>query len=90
MRDIHKNKDITIHFYKRKDLEFKQVNSIHDILLDNTKENLVVLENKNDIESLNIKHKHIYSTIPEWLILFNINNWLSRVRRFYVYEIDVK
>lgn len=85
--DVHKKKDLAINFYKRTNLQFKHIDSLNNIELDSTKSNLIVLTEENQIDKLEIRYKQIYSTIPEWALKFNINNWLSRVNRFYVYEI---
>ena len=81
---------VAVNFYKRNNLEFRKAKSLNEIVFDTTKKNLVVFEDQNNIKELHIEYSHIYSTIPEWLLQFNINDWVSRVTKFYVYEINVK
>jgi len=73
---------LDIKFYKRDNLEIRQIDSFNNIPSSQFKNVLIVQEYKSDVyESL------IYSSYPTWLSKFNINNWMDRARTWYVYEV---
>ncbi len=78
---------LDIHYYKRKNLTIKHINSIDSIPLE--KKGLVVLTNRNKSNNLRLGNL-IYSTYPNWILKFNVNNWIDRTNVWYIYELKTE
>jgi phosphatidylinositol glycan class B len=76
-----------INFYKRKDLVVKQVTSIN--MIDPGKDTTTLFAtNKPGLPYDNrFKFILIYSSFPDWVKNFNINNWIERTYFWYIYEL---
>jgi len=48
---------------------------------------LYITKNKEEEEILNKSHRLVYRGLPDWVVHFNINNWVARTRFWKVYEI---
>ncbi len=79
---------LDIYFYKRKNLEFKQINSLDSIQSKPGMTNLLVLSNLDKAEELRVNNRLIYMSFPPWVQKFNVNNWLDRTSVWYVYEVE--
>jgi phosphatidylinositol glycan class B len=76
-----------IYFYRRANLEEKEVKSVNDIKLIPNKNQLFVTDNINIANSIKVPKKLIYTTYPAWLLKFNFNNWEDRTSCWYVYKL---
>ena len=75
---------VDIHYYKRQDLELIPIKSIDKIPLN--KKCLLILNHKNNTNSRLVKNT--YATYPDWVLKFNINNWVERANGWYLYELN--
>jgi phosphatidylinositol glycan class B len=81
---------LNIHFYKRKNLEIKQISSIDEINSRTDKTNLIVFTNQNSPSGFDKNSKLVYSSFPSWIIKFNFNNWVDRTNIWNVYQLKNK
>ncbi len=79
---------LDIYFYKRENLEFKQINSLDSIQKRPGMTNLLVLSNSDKAEEFRANNRLVYMSFPPWIQKFNINNWLDRANIWYVYEVE--
>lgn len=79
---------LNIHFYKRKNLEIKQISSLQEIKKPKDKNQLIVFTQKNVPKKFKEKNNPIYTSFPNWIKHFNFNNWLSRVNSWWLFEIE--
>ncbi len=79
---------LDIHFYKRKNLTIREIQSLNEVshLSDTT--NLIAFTNKNKPKGFSCDNKLIYSSIPQWLLEFDFNSWQKRINIWYVYELE--
>ena len=77
---------LDVYFYKRENLNIEKINSFRDFMPTNSRKQLFVTQDMNDIHELKGRSKLIYSTFPEWFKNFNFNHWLERSNCWYVYE----
>ena len=75
---------LDINFYKRKNLSLVPITSIDDI--PESKKSLVVMEHRDESNNPRLG-KMVFSTFPDWLLKFNFNNWQSRSRAWFIYEV---
>ena len=79
---------LDIVFYRRSNLEMREIRSIDEIHLDIGRLCLFVTRNPYSIREIEYKYKLVYSTLPEWIKKLNFNNWVERTKLWYVYEIN--
>jgi phosphatidylinositol glycan class B len=77
---------VDIHFYKRKNLELRHIDSIESLAPAGDTVTLVVLKRPGPPENDRFTPVLIYSTYPSWMRRFNINHWMDRTSFWYVYE----
>jgi phosphatidylinositol glycan class B len=78
----------TVDFYKRPDLELKEVKSAKEIHKKTGKKQLFLTSNKNSAKDIQSPLKIVYTSFPDWLLSFNFNNWLERSNYWIVYELN--
>jgi phosphatidylinositol glycan class B len=77
-----------LNYYKRKNLVIQHIDSISMIV---QKENTTSLYTTNKPllpSDFPFKTTLIYSSYPDWIKRFNINNWIGRTYFWYIYEIN--
>ena len=77
---------LNINFYKRKDLVIRQVTSMNMIDPGNDTTALFATE-KPVLPPIWFKPILIYSSLPEWVKEFDINNWVERTLFWNIYEL---
>lgn len=78
---------VDIHYYKRHNLELKSITDLNEIPLD--EKCLVILNKKSKILNPRLANA-VYKSYPDWILKFNINNWVERAGGWYLYELDNK
>lgn len=78
---------LDIGYYKRADLAIKRVASWNQVTNDPSGIKLIVTRKKDPADLFIMNKKLIYSSYPEWIRKFNINNWVDRTNFWYLYEI---
>ena len=78
---------LNIQFYKRKNLEILQAESIDSIEDQFGKTNLIVFTNHNIPSGFDKNNRLVYSSFPVWINKINFYNWVDRINIWYVYEI---
>jgi len=78
---------LDIYFYRRKNLSVNKIESLKDIDYKSNNKNLIVFTNRDIPLDFGKNHKLVYSSFPDYLLAFNFNNWLSRTKAWYVYEL---
>ncbi len=78
---------VDVHFYKRDNLVFKQVDSVQRIVPSRDTISLVVTTIPGLPEDKRFNPVLIYSSLPPWVRNFNINHWIERTSFWYVYEL---
>jgi phosphatidylinositol glycan class B len=86
-RDNPYNRVLDINFYKRANLEIVKIDSVGNIDFNAKRKLLFVTKDKNILDDLRTQKRLIYSTFPDWIRIFNFNNWMSRTNCWYVYEL---
>jgi phosphatidylinositol glycan class B len=86
-KDNPYNRVLDINFYKRANLEIVQIDSIGKIDQNANSKQLFVTKDKNTINDLRTEKRLVYSTFPDWIRIFNFNNWMARTNCWYVYEL---
>ncbi|MTI31602.1 hypothetical protein [Xanthovirga aplysinae] len=86
--DIYLKKPIVFEFYMGENLHLQKTDLEELKTIRSDQKYLLVVRDKEIVTQLPGKNRLIYSTYPEWLRNFNINNWISRTRWRYLYEID--
>ena len=86
-KDNPYNRVLDINFYKRPNLEIVQIDSIGKIDQNANRKQLFVTKDKNILKDLKTQKKIVYSTFPDWIRIFNFNNWMARTNCWYVYEL---
>jgi GPI mannosyltransferase 3 len=81
------NRVLDINFYKRATLEIVQIDSIGKIDQNANRKQLFVTKDKNTLNDLRTQKRLIYSSFPDWIRIFNFNNWMARTNCWYVYEL---
>ena len=76
-----------INFYKRKDLVIKQVTSMNMIDPGNDTTVLFATNKSGLLYDNRFKSILIYSSFPDWVKNFNVNNWIERTYFWYIYEL---
>ncbi len=76
-----------VYFYKRANLEIKQIDSLDEIKDLEGRTELLVVDQKQQLEETYTK-KPVYNTFPNWLLKFNFNNWQKRTKSWRVYELN--
>ncbi len=74
-----------LYFYYRRGINEKELSEI-DTIDKNGEEYYVFLEDKDCVGNEHLLGKRISQNIPEWLYIFNINDWLSRENHYYIYK----
>ena len=78
---------LEIIFYRRSNLEMREIRSTNEIDLGSDRPCLFVTRNPDSIRETGYTYILIYSTLPEWIKKLNFNNWVERTKLWYVYEI---
>lgn len=81
------NRVLDINFYKRANLEIVKVDSVGKIDLNTNGKQLFVTKDQNSSNDLKTQKRLVYSSFPNWIRIFNINNWMARTNCWYVYEL---
>ena len=79
---------LDIMFYRRRNLEMREIDSINEIDWDSGQPCLFVTRDPGSIRDTGHKYKLIYSTLPEWVKMLDFNNWVRRTKLWYLYEIN--
>jgi GPI mannosyltransferase 3 len=86
-KDNPYNRVLDINFYKRANLEIVKIDSIGKIELMSNRKILFVTKDKNISNDLRTQKRLVYSSFPDWIRIFNFNNWMARTNCWYVYEL---
>lgn len=78
---------LDISYYKRANLAIKRVASWDQLTNDPPGIKLIVTRKKDPVDPFTMNKKLIYSSYPEWIRKFNINNWVDRTNIWIVYEV---
>ncbi len=79
---------LDISYYKRSDLVIRKAETVAGLDSVPEKKYLIAIKGSHmEIGKLK-KFKCVYSTYPEWVKHFNLNNWLDRTQVWYIYEIE--
>jgi GPI mannosyltransferase 3 len=81
------NRVLDINFYKRADFEIVKLDSVGQINIATGRKQLFATKNMNILNDLKIQKRLVYSSFPNWIRIFNINNWMARANCWYVYEL---
>jgi hypothetical protein len=81
------NRVLDINFYKRADLEIVKIDSVGKINIIPGRKQLFATKDKNILNDLRTKKRLVYSSFPNWIRIFNINDWMARTNCWYVYEL---
>jgi GPI mannosyltransferase 3 len=81
------NRVLDINFYKREDLEIVKIDSIGKLDIKAGRKQLFATKDKNILNDLGTQKKLVYSSFPDWIRIFNINNWMERSNCWYVFEL---
>jgi phosphatidylinositol glycan class B len=76
-----------IYFYRRANLEVKEIKSVQEINITSNKKQLLVTDSRNISEDIKVRKKLIFFSLPGWLLKLNFNNWVERSGCWYVYEL---
>lgn len=79
---------LDIYYYKRQNLQTKKLNSIEELSFNSEGLCLFATQNPKELDDVKYRHTLVYTTFPEWIRKFNINNWIERTRFWYVYELN--
>ena len=79
---------LDIYYYKRQSLQIKKLNSIEELSFNSDGLCLFATQNPKELDDVKYRHSLVYTTFPEWIRNFNINNWIERTKFWYVYELD--
>ena len=82
------NRVLDIHFYKRANLEIVKIDTVGKIMQIANRKMLFVSKDKDILNDLRIQKRLVYSSFPDWIRVFNINNWMARTNCWYVYELN--
>lgn len=77
-----------IFFYRPNGLNTVQYHDHSKLPPSSTGKNLIAFTNKEVPEVIPDNYTLIYQSFPEWMKLFNFNNWMKRRRSWHVYEIE--
>jgi phosphatidylinositol glycan class B len=86
-KDNPYNRVLDINFYKRANLEIIKIDSVGKIDLNANRKMLFVTKDKNISNDLRTQKRLVYSSFPDWIRIFNFNNWMARTNCWYVYEL---
>jgi phosphatidylinositol glycan class B len=86
-KDNPYNRVLDIYFYKRANLEIVKIDSIGKIELMSNRKMLFVTKDKDISNDLRTQTRLVYSSFPDWIRIFNFNNWMARTNCWYVYEL---
>ena len=75
-----------ISFYKRENLTIKTVQSVNDIPIQG-RSYLIVTKNSDEAKEIPKEANLIYSSFPEWIKMFNFNDWQERTNEWLLYEV---
>lgn len=78
---------LDIQFYKRKNLEIKQIISSDSIRNIPGRTELIVLSGLNEHPEFEEHARLVYTSYPGWIVRLNFNDWLSRSAVWRVYEL---
>ena len=67
----------------------QKIRSVDEIDLNTDRVCLFVTRKPESLSEAGYKYKLIYSTVPEWVKAFNLNNWVERTKVWYVYDMNV-
>jgi phosphatidylinositol glycan class B len=78
---------VNLNYYKRKNLHVEHIDSIS--MIKPEKGTAILFAATKPLSSSDIPYKAnlIYTSYPEWLKNFNINDWIGRTHLWYVYEV---
>lgn len=80
------SKERFVRYYKRQKLEIVALDSVGGFDSLNSPQHLVVTTKPEQLKRYTDRYKLIYSSYPDWVKNFNVNNWMSRTLIYYVYE----
>jgi phosphatidylinositol glycan class B len=81
------NRVLDINFYKRADLEIVKIDSVGKLDFIAGRRQLFATKDKNILNDLKTRKRLVYSSFPDWIRIFNVNNWMARTNCWYVYEL---
>jgi len=79
-------------FYKANNIQLLKLNNLQEAIeyLKENKQAILFTSNKDRPDKLDANCKVLYQTIPQWLSLFNIGDWISRSRVWRLYQYDIQ
>ncbi len=77
---------LDIQYYKRSSLTLQSIRSVAEIDFGSSEKALFVTRKPETLSRVEYEQALIYRTLPEWVTLFNFNNWLERTKLWYLYE----
>ncbi len=87
---IENNPYKNIYFYKRSNLEVKEIKSIQEINLKSSQKQLIVVNNIKLLDGFVGEKKLMYASFPDWVFNFNFNHWIERSNYWQLYELSLK
>jgi len=78
---------LDINFYKRADLEIVKLDTVGQINIITNRKQLFATKDKSILNDLKTQKRLVYSSFPNWISIFNVNNWMARTNCWYVYEL---
>lgn len=78
---------VDVHFYKRRSLVLKHIDSLQNIAPCADTISLIVAGKPVPAVNGSFNPVLVYSTFPQWVSNFNFNHWIERTSFWYVYEL---
>lgn len=75
----------TISLYKRNNLTTRPIDQSKVTLI--KKGDLIITNHKKPFQKTKIKIKEVYTTFPKWILKYNVNNWVERLKPLTLYEV---
>ncbi|MCX6181518.1 MAG: hypothetical protein NT150_06295 [Bacteroidetes bacterium] len=88
IKDNPYSRAMEVYYYKRKNLKVEEIHSLNEIRL--PKDSVVLFSTINNDEAKVMEdayQKVVYTSLPEWVKMFNVFHWVDRTRFWRVYEV---
>lgn len=76
-----------VHYYKRKNLKVLQIKSLQELSVPRDSVVLFATNNNDEVALVEKNNVLIYTSLPEWVKMFNVFHWVERTHFWRVYEI---
>lgn len=80
---------LDVRYYRRASLMIEEINTLENLPPPASQPYLVAIKQQDleGWEQVSGTKTLVYSSFPDWIWYFNLNNWLQRSRWWYVYEV---